>query len=242
MNSEAFLYARYVENLPEGGNVFAAVQGFKMLGYEIVPFYGFGDIPTSEDLLTVSCMVGYVGDVIAVLTKLNKKLPNLPDYPEHLKELLGREISVTTLGEVKTQTTSLFVKPLQQKLFTGCVWDNSRGVRLSLASYEDTTPVYTSPLVDFVSEYRVFVLDSRILGVQQYRGVWPQALDKDLVIHAVSLGKSCMPRSYALDFGVTSDGKTLLVEVNDSYALGHYGLRPNSYALMVEARWRELTS
>ena len=36
-------------------------------------------------------------------------------------------------------------------------------------------------------------------------------------------------------------GKTLLVEVNDSYALGHYGLRTIPYARMIEARWEEMT-
>ena len=48
------------------------------------------------------------------------------------------------------------------------------------------------------------------------------------------------PAAYGLDFGVTADGRTLLVEANDGFALGCYGLDPVIYAEMLEARWCEL--
>lgn len=43
-----------------------------------------------------------------------------------------------------------------------------------------------------------------------------------------------------LDFGVTSDGRTLLIEMNDGYSLGAYGLEPELYAKLLTARWAEL--
>jgi hypothetical protein len=48
------------------------------------------------------------------------------------------------------------------------------------------------------------------------------------------------PAGYAADFGVTGDGRTLLVEVNDGYSLGHGGLVANRYAELLRARWTEL--
>ncbi|RGS52466.1 DUF4343 domain-containing protein [Olsenella sp. AF21-51] len=45
---------------------------------------------------------------------------------------------------------------------------------------------------------------------------------------------------YAADFGVTSDGRTLLVEVNDGYSLGPYGLWPELYAQLLSARWAQM--
>lgn len=48
------------------------------------------------------------------------------------------------------------------------------------------------------------------------------------------------PVAYSLDFGVTADGRTLLVEANDAFALGAYGLEPVVYARMLEDRWLEL--
>jgi len=48
------------------------------------------------------------------------------------------------------------------------------------------------------------------------------------------------PVAYSLDFGVTEDGRTLLVEANDFYFLGCYGLSPLSYALAIADRWKEI--
>ena len=48
------------------------------------------------------------------------------------------------------------------------------------------------------------------------------------------------PAGRAIDLGVTSDGRTLLVEVNDGFALGSYGLDDVTYALLLSARWAEL--
>lgn len=38
------------------------------------------------------------------------------------------------------------------------------------------------------------------------------------------------PAAYALDVGLTKDGKAVIVEVNDGYSLGCYGLDPLHYA------------
>ena len=58
---------------------------------------------------------------------------------------------------------------------------------------------------------------------------------------AVSEYKSA-PAAYAIDFGVTDDGRTLLIEVNDGYALGSYGLFYPDYSKLLSARWAELTN
>lgn len=46
---------------------------------------------------------------------------------------------------------------------------------------------------------------------------------------------------YSADFGVTGNGDTLLVEINDGYSLGHGALTSNLYAELLEARWLEMT-
>jgi hypothetical protein len=50
--------------------------------------------------------------------------------------------------------------------------------------------------------------------------------------------KEC-PAGYAMDFGLTEDGRTLLVEINDGFALGSYGLDPIQYAKLLSACWAE---
>ena len=39
---------------------------------------------------------------------------------------------------------------------------------------------------------------------------------------------------------MTKDGRTLLVELNDAYSLGCYGLPSVSYAKLISARWSQL--
>jgi hypothetical protein len=44
----------------------------------------------------------------------------------------------------------------------------------------------------------------------------------------------------AVDLGVLTDGRSALVEVNDGFAVGRYGLEPGAYAEMLLTRWRQL--
>jgi len=43
-----------------------------------------------------------------------------------------------------------------------------------------------------------------------------------------------------MDFGLTEDGRTLLVEINDGFALGSYGLDPIQYAKLLSACWADI--
>lgn len=234
-------YCRYDGDLPASINGAVALQGFDALGMEIVPFYGFGDVETDVDCGPEALVHGYIGDVHAALQKLGLPLPPSLDYPEELREFLGRRFWEGPLGEVRDRNhAGIFVKPQEQKLFTGFVWQGTKANRLRLATYPDETPCFFSDVVNFVSEYRCFVLDGRLVGVRHYKGDWSKAPARSPVEAAVGAYKAA-PRAYTLDFGVTIDGQTLLVEVNDGFAMGAYGLHPEVYARMIEARWEELT-
>ena len=52
--------------------------------------------------------------------------------------------------------------------------------------------------------------------------------------------KGGCPSSYALDVGVLSTGETALVEVNDAYGIGAYGIAAEHYYTFLKARWDEL--
>ena len=49
------------------------------------------------------------------------------------------------------------------------------------------------------------------------------------------------PNAYGIDFGVLESGETALVEVNDAYALGAYGITGEDYTRLILTRWKELT-
>ena len=50
------------------------------------------------------------------------------------------------------------------------------------------------------------------------------------------------PCCYVLDVGILYNGNTTLVEFNDFYSIGNYGLFPEIYAEMLVQRWTELKS
>ena len=79
-----------------------------------------------------------------------------------------------------------------------------------------------------------------ILSVRPYKGDWRKHYDYRVIENAVKEFTSA-PAGYAIDFGLTDDGRTLLIEVNDGYALGCYGLFYIDYAKLLSARWAELT-
>ena len=234
------VYIRYKEGCPDSPNTFAAFDGFQQLGIETVPFYGFGDIDTLEDLGPEVGLVGFIGDVWNALKKMGKPIPTPLDYPEELRWALGRKVWRSTLGEMRRSFDPVFIKPVTQKLFTGFVWRAVMGDQIRVVTLADETELWVSDRVEFVSEYRVFVKDGEILDVRRYNGDWSKVPLREIVEGAVHSFKSG-PRAYSLDFGVTPEDETLLVEVNDAYALGHYGLNSIRYANLIEARWEELT-
>lgn len=61
--------------------------------------------------------------------------------------------------------------------------------------------------------------------MRRYGGRWDVACDADVVESCVKDFEGA-PKAYALDFGVTKDGETILVEVNNTCSIGSYGLEP----------------
>lgn len=232
-------YIRHRESYPENENTFAALEGFRQRGVEIAPFYGFGDIETLPDLARDVCLVGHLGDVWTALKCLGITQPPSLDYPEELSDFLGRRLWRSDIKTIRGMTQRVFVKPVKQKLFTGFALTGHFRDMLRIGTYPEDEEVWVSEPVEFVAEYRAFILRHEILDVRAYKGDWSKAPDRRIVENIVTAWKDA-PIACSVDIGITSDGRTLLVEVNDGYALGSYGLYPTLYAQMIEARWEEM--
>ena len=160
------------------------------------------------------------------------------DYPEELTGFLGRTIRKIRLEEVRKEKLPVFIKPLEEKAAPGIVvnawsdlWEYDR--------LDQKTEIYCSEVVNFISEWRCFLLYGQVVGTCFYYGDPSVECDKSVIDAAVKAYVS-MPAGCAMDFGVTDDGRTLLVEVNDGFSLGSYGLEDTLYAKLLTARWAEL--
>lgn len=167
---------------------------------------------------------------------------NVPsiDYPASLKNFLGRRVWRTTIDSISNNPESwpVFVKPVEEKRFTGRLVRSTSDL-VGCGTCGEDTEAYCSEPVDFIAEWRCFVVRGQILDVRRYRGNWSATFDSAVVRRAVASYVDA-PQGYAVDFGLARDGRTLLVEVNDGYALGAYGLEPHAYAHLLAARWYEL--
>ena len=102
----------------------------------------------------------------------------------------------------------------------------------------DETEVYCSESVKIISEWRVFVNNGLMIGCQPYLGDFTLHPDFDTVTNCINSYKSA-PVGYSADFGVTDYSRTILIEINDAYSLGCYGLPSMPYANLIKDRWIE---
>jgi hypothetical protein len=99
--------------------------------------------------------------------------------------------------------------------------------------------IQISEPVEFVTEYRGFVLRGDLVGLKHYKGDFGLVPDVAVIKQAIAAYKGA-PVAYSIDFGVDDKGRSLLVEVNDAFALGNYGLNSLIYTDIIEARWDEI--
>lgn len=213
------------------------------MGYEIAPFNGeytgcFNkyDIDRNNDIC-----IGSVEATVKFFELCGVSVPKYIGYPESLKEFLGRDI-IRTMFDKLDDSYPYFIKPADDvKLFTGDIIksDKDKKLFLEFGFCKLDTPVYKSEAVDFISEYRAFVSKGEIRGIKHYRGDFKKFIDIDAVHRMVDAYKDC-PSAFTLDVGLTSDGRTLLVEVNDMWAIGSYGLDGRIYALLCVRRMKEI--
>jgi len=218
-------------------NFFKAYLGFHEMGFETITFSNNKELRESniEDVV-----VGYVGTVRSRLNDFGITAPEM-DYPEELSEYLGRKIWKSHINEINSNPDlwPVFVKSVEDKEFTGVVVRSPKDL-IGCGSCYDNKECLCSEIVNFVAEWRVFVRYGQIIDVRPYKGDWRVHYDAAVIENAVKKYFSA-PAGYAIDFGVTDDGRTLLIEVNDGYALGSYGLYYPDYAKLLSARWAELT-
>ena len=197
-----------------------------------------------------SCLVaGDVPVVIAALKQLDVPIPVPDDYPVCLRSFLRRRVWETRLDVVQERVYGddfkpFFIKPKGRlKRFTGKVVESYYDFS-SLANVSKQTPVLCSEVVKWRSEYRVFVIQGKIQGTRHYSGDPTLTLNEAETLSAIdTLERSGNANAaYGIDFGVLAQGDTALIELNDGFSLGSYGLDRSIYADLILARWTELMS
>lgn len=235
--------------IPHNHNFADAMYGFRELGAEIIPYHTIDEIYDSVDRSDI--VLDYIDECDAIFRKFGVE-PNLPDYPDSMKPFLGRRIWTDTIeGIVSNEekwSAGYFVKPKKHKAFTGKIISSISDL-IGCGSSSENYEVLVSEPLDILAEWRAFITYDKLVDIRSY-GMRADRTGKGYLYHydgsivTKMLEVFCeweeRPMACSMDICYTKDGRTLLVEINDAYALGDYGLSGIAYAKLISARWSQL--
>jgi hypothetical protein len=222
-------------------------DGYLNLCYE-TKLVSSNDIYTNRTQITKDdIFAGHVQLCQYIWKQLKISDPCIPNYPEELREYFGRSIRKMALKNFRKilqeneQFGSIyFVKPVTNKLFTGftCLTENEFDSKTNCSNNID---VYVSKCINFGAEFRAYIYKGKVVDCYRYFGDnWKVETPVQDIERMANLSK-VNAIFYSIDVGIDNDtGKTLLMEVNDGYALGNYGLAPVDYAKYTSERCLEI--
>jgi hypothetical protein len=187
-----------------------------------------------DTLIRKRLFAGSVEFMQAVFTRVGATAHSL----NYLKE----DYVHTTLSDVRRRVNQgeiWFVKPVYIKLFTGMVFD--AGTIMQLSSYPDDVEVLISEPYDspILSETRCYVNKNKIIDARNYAGdfrIQPDWDQADLLVRSFR----STPCAFTVDIGVLENSLNVVIEYNDMWAIGNYGLENAEYFRLLKERYFEI--
>jgi hypothetical protein len=234
-------YVEIKRGFPVNTDMMCAIEGFEYLGYDIKTF-------TREDILSNKFFllynkvpfIGSIDSITKILESLNK-LPASIDYPETNTSFLGREITTSKMDVVIQQflinKKPIFIKPVKRKLFDGSVLSSEN--RISYFEPYLAEDVFCSPVLDIVSEWRAYVHNGVLKDCKHYNKDFTNLPDYNTIKLNIEAFKNA-PIAYTIDIAILKNNSSIVMEFNDFWSIGSYGLDPEIYAEMLLDRWFEI--
>lgn len=235
------IYIQACNNFPVADWAVSAYMGFKERQANIYFFEDIEEVPVSP----YNVVVSFIEDTNKYFAKLGIPPKKNFNIPESLFKYAGRGFTYDNLGHIRMLAFTgrlvypFFLKPVYAKRFVAGIIKNDEQLRAFLKDIPDTEEVMVSTIVNFISEYRGYVVKGELKGIKHYIGDFRVFPDMKIIDAAVADFKDA-PAGYSIDFGITDKGETLLVECNDGWSLGNYGLEDSKYVSLLVARWLEL--
>lgn len=236
------VYIELKNGLPVNVDIQNAIDGFIYLGYEPVGFTKEQIINRTFDYRAENNpFVGSI-DTMTILFNNLGKYPEPIDFPESIIKtgLLNREITKMKLNDFiedfKINKNPRFIKPLQTKLFDGTVIINE--TQLNYLNF-DNCDVFVSKPIDIISEHRIYIHNKKAIYSCNYSGdfrINPYFDYVDLLIE----NYQDQPVAYTIDIAILRDKSITVVEFNDFWSIGSYGLFSEDYAKMLLDRYNQI--
>jgi len=186
-------------------------------------------------LVKNNLFVGSVEFMKEVFSKIGKENVRVPKNS-------NREHKVMTLGDAKKiakSGQSIFIKPFDIKLFTGFILDQMVHTSISDVSDDTNVMVYDVFSSKIKSEFRCYIHNNRVVDVRNYSGDLFCCPNEEYLKGIIDINKD-FPISYTIDIGVLENGDNVVIEYNDMWAIGNYGIPNELYLRLLRDRYFEI--
>jgi hypothetical protein len=159
----------------------------------------------------------------------------------------NRESKIITLGEAHSRVSEgekLFIKPLEIKLFTGLVLDGFKYSCLNGLPDDTKVMAYKPFEGNILSEWRLYVHNHELVDSRNYSGDF--TISPNYVYSANVIRKNRglhFPCAYTIDIAVLERklvDENVVVEFNDMWAIGNYGVPNDIYLNLLKDRYFEI--
>ena len=190
-----------------------------------------------DTLIKTNLFVGSVEFMREVFKRIGKNDVRLPMNSDRPHEVITLKEAHERVGKGE----KIFIKPIEIKLFTGLVLDGF--IYSCLADLpQDTKVMAYKPFESkMLSEWRFYVHNKKIVDARNYSGDF---LNIPNYLHAYDFIKSNkdFPCAYTIDIGSLSNDESVIIEFNDMWAIGNYGMPNDLYLNLLKDRYFEIVN
>lgn len=193
-----------------------------------------------DSLIKQNLCVGSVEFMCEVFKRMN--ILNIPKVPYNS----NRPCGIITLSDARKSISNdkkIFIKPVQPKLFTGFVLDGSDYTCLHDLPDDTLVMVYEPFKNKILSEWRVYIHNNKVVDLKNYSGEFKFFPHYLFIEKCVEYNKNCktkFPCAYTMDIGIFDFNQCEVIEYNDMWAIGNYGLPNDLYLRLLKDRYFEI--
>jgi hypothetical protein len=203
---------------------------YRLTTYEEVEFGKF------DGLIRRNLFVGSVEFMRLVYSRIGMENVRLPSNS-------NRSHYTSSLGEIKRQAKlgkKAFIKPYDIKLFTGFVIDQMQHASIQDVPDETQIMVYDVFKYPIESEWRCYIHYNKVKYIANYSGDLYVNINGSYLESVIKENSSRFPCAYTIDIGILTSGENVVIEFNDMWAIGNYGISNDDYLRMLKDRYFQI--
>ena len=192
-----------------------------------------------DNVIKSNLFVGSVEFMTEVFNRIGIEQPRLP-----LNNF--RPYKETKLKDFKYESP-VFIKPKSIKAFTGFVVDEYS--QSMLRGLDGDLDIFIQDIIDIETEWRIYVFRNKVVDIRQYSG----ELEADIygmINFANKLLKNKeeklngFPSTFTIDIAIYKKHPKIrlktVIEFNDMWAIGNYGVSNDLYVRMLKERYFDI--